>query len=343
MGADIEHSISTAVAAVTVETDFSGVVSVSRNGDVLFETARGYADRAHQIENTMGTHFATASATKGLTALAVMSVVNDGALNLDTSIRDLLSEHRELDLIDPSVTVRHLLSHTSGIGDYLDEDTLDDMDGYIMPIPVHQLGEPLDYLAVLGGFPTKFAAGERFGYCNGGYVILAIAAEVASGVSYYDLVRERVTDPAGMSSTAFLRSDQLPDSAALGYIPADTGPGWRTNMLHLPVRGCGDGGAYSTAADYSSFWPSLLAGRVLPESVVGEMWRAHTPNYGFGFWLNPNSNTVMSEGCDAGVSFRSTFHPATGVIHTVISNTSSGAWPVIETLDDLMPALCDGG
>ncbi len=113
-----------------------------------------------------------------------------------------------------------------------------------------------------------FPAGERFAYNNGGYVVLALIAERASGVDYHDLVRTLVCEPAGMVDTGFLRSDELPGRAALGYLTAD---GLRTNVFHLPVLGTGDGGAYTTAADLSAFWDALFAGRIVPPERVAEM------------------------------------------------------------------------
>jgi CubicO group peptidase (beta-lactamase class C family) len=96
---------------------------------------------------------------------------------------------------------------------------------------------------MLDGHPSKFPPDERFEYCNGGYVVLALIAERASGVPYHDLVLERVCGPAGMQETDFLRSDELPGGVALGYL--HTQGSQRTNVFHLPVRGNGDGGIYS--------------------------------------------------------------------------------------------------
>jgi CubicO group peptidase (beta-lactamase class C family) len=327
--------------AAVEETGFSGVVHVSRNGDVLYERAAGLADRAHGIANTIETQFAIASGSKGFTALAVMGLVVDGTLSLDTTVRSILDD--ELELIDPAVTVEQLLAHTSGIGDYLDEDADGEIDDYVLPVPVHQLATPRDFLAVLRGHPTKFAPGERFSYCNGGYVVLALLVEAVSGRSYYDVVRQRVCVPAGMSDTAYLRSDELPASAAIGYVPTEGG--WRTNLLHLPVRGCGDGGAYSTVADINRFWGALFAGKILPDQVVAEMTRARNDapelsmRYGLGFWLRQDRDTVQLEGYDAGVSFRSAYDPASQLTYTVMANTSAGAWPVVRLLDEALPAL----
>ena len=210
----------------------------------MLAQAYGMADRRHGIANTIDTRFAIASGAKGLTALAVVSLIEDGLLGLETTARSVLGA--DLPLIGADVTVEHLLSHRSGIGDYLDEDAGHAITDHVMPVPVHELATTEQYLAVLGGHATAFPAGERFAYCNGGYVVLALIAERTSGTPFDELVRRRVCEPAGMGDTAFLRSDDLPGRAALGYL-TDTGS--RTNVLHLPVCGSGDGGIYSTAAD----------------------------------------------------------------------------------------------
>jgi CubicO group peptidase (beta-lactamase class C family) len=140
-----------------------------------------------------------------------------------------------------------------------------------------------------------------------------------------------------MVDTAFLRSDELPGRAALGYLAAD---GLRTNVFHLPVRGSGDGGIYSTGADLSAFWDSLYAGRIVSPERVAEMVRPHSdwPNepkrYGLGFHLHATSDAVWLEGYDAGVSFGSLHQPSSSITYTVIANWSQGAWPITRLLDE---------
>jgi CubicO group peptidase (beta-lactamase class C family) len=296
----------------------------------------GLAHRGFEIPNEVDTRFAIASGTKGLTALAVVSLIEDGLLELSTAARSVLSE--DLPLIDDGVTIEHLLSHRSGIGDYLDEEVWLDLSEYPMPVSVHKLATTEDYLAVLDGHPTKFAPGERFAYSNGGYVVLALIAERASGTPFHDLVRERVCEPAGMRDTEFLRSDELPGRAALGYLTIDGV--WRTNVFHIAVRGSGDGGIYSTVADVSALWRAFFAGRIVSADWVGEMVRprsdvpSESMRHGLGFWLHASTDTVILVGSDAGVSFCSVHDPGSQVTHTMISNASDGAWPITQYLDD---------
>ena len=146
------QSLRDAVDRAAERTGFSGVVRVDRSGETEFATAYGYADRAHGVRNTVETLFATASGTKGLTALTVMSLVERGTLELGTTARSLLGE--DLPLIADDVTIEHLLAHRSGIGDYLDEDAVDDRGDYVMPVSVHELATTEQYLPVLDGHQT---------------------------------------------------------------------------------------------------------------------------------------------------------------------------------------------
>src|SRR3954470_5325342 len=133
--------------AIASETGFSGVVRVDRGDRIEIEKAYGLADRSCDIPNEVDTRFALASGTKGLTALAVVSLVEDGTLQLTTTARSVLGN--DLPLVGDGVTVEHLLAHRSGIGDYVDEEVALDRDAYLMPVPVHELATTEDYLPVL--------------------------------------------------------------------------------------------------------------------------------------------------------------------------------------------------
>lgn len=327
-------ALASRIDGVAAGNAFSGVVRVDRGGEIEFAQAYGWAHRGHGIANTLDTQFAIASGAKGLTALTVVSLVEEGLLELATRARSVLGE--DLPLIDDGVTVEHLLAHRSGIGDYLDESAGLDLADYLMPVPVHELATTEQYVVALDGHPTAFPPGERFAYCNAGYVVLALIAERASGVPFDELVQQRVCAPAGLRDTAFLRSDE-PGRAALGYLEIDGV--WRSNVFHLPVRGSGDGGIYSTAADISALWQAFLGGEIVSPEWVGEMTRprsdvpANAMRYGLGFWLHETTAAVILEGSDAGVSFRSAHEPRSGDTLTVISNTTDGAWPIARLFD----------
>ena len=163
----------------------------------------------------------------------------------------------------------------------------------------------------------------------------------ASGRTVVPRPRTRARlSPAGLDATAFLRSDELPGDAAVGYLHAD-GP--RSNVFHLPVRGSGDGGIYSTAADIRTLWTALFDGRIIAPDRVAQMVEpvSDVPTderrYGRGLWLHATSDIAMLVGHDAGVSFWTAHDPASSATWTVISNTSEGAWELVEPLWEQLP------
>ncbi len=318
------------IRAVVDDDGFCGVVRVDLADGATVVMAQGRADRRWDVPLGTDTRMSVASATKGFTALATMALVEAGAVTLDTTARSVLGS--DLPLVDDHVTVEHLLAHRSGIGDYLDESTIGDITDHLMPVPVHQLDSTEAYLAVLDGHPQVTAPGSVFTYNNGGYVVLALVIERAAGTPFEQLVDRLVCRPAGLHDTGFLRSDSLPTGVATGYLHRD---GLRTNALHLPVLGSGDGGLFSTAADMRRFWLALFDGKIVSHSA-GEMVRSRSNDggsrYGLGFWLAESGPMVGLQGHDAGVSFGSWHDPTTRQTHTVMSNTSEDAWPMLRGL-----------
>ena len=156
--------LSETVDAVVRDTGFSGVVSVRAGAATVLETAYGFADRERQRLNTPDTRFGLASGTKGFAALTVMRLVEDHVLELTTTVRSVLGP--DLPRIDDDVTVEQLLAHRSGIGDYLDEDQLEDIEEWPLAIRAQDLSRTADYVPSLDGHPQKFSPGGNFSYCK---------------------------------------------------------------------------------------------------------------------------------------------------------------------------------
>jgi CubicO group peptidase (beta-lactamase class C family) len=312
---------------------FTGVATVDVADRRTLERREGFLHRALRVPMTSRARIAIASGSKSFTALAVMRLVEDGELRLEQPVRGLLGD--DLPLIDNGVTIEHLLTHTSGIGDYLDEDSGWEVSDYVLSLPVHTLTTAEAFLPMLHGHPQKFAPGERFAYCNGGYIVLAVLLERATEGTYHDVVRRLVFEPAGLEGTGFLPLNDLPADAALGYVGHE---GDLVNTLHLPVLGNGDGGAFTTADDLHRFWLALLDGRIVSRETVEEMIRPRhdVPDeqmrYGMGFWIHRTHPVIIMEGHDVGASFRSTHILDARTTVSVLGNSSEGAWPVISAL-----------
>lgn len=318
---------------------FSGVIAIDVGDERVLERCEGFMHRAFGVPMVPHARMAVASGSKTFTALAVMRLVEEGRLRLGQPVREILG--KDLPLIDDAVTVEHLLTHTSGIGDYLDEDGDWEVSDHVLTLPVHSLTSSEAFLPLLEGHEPKFSPGERFAYCNGGYMVLGLLLERVTGEVYHDVIRRLVIEPAGLESTGFLPLNELPSDAALGYLHDD---GDLVNTLHLPILGNGDGGAFTTADDLHRFWLALLEGRIVSRDTVEQMTRPRSDvpdedmRYGMGFWLHRTGPALVLEGYDAGASFRSTHIPASRTTVTVLGNSSEGAWPVIGALAEAIDA-----
>ena len=241
------------------------------------------------------------------------------------------------------MTIEHLLSHRSGIGDYLDEDAATTSTDYLMPVPVHELATTEQYLAVLDGHPHQVRARRA---------VLVLQRRLRRArADRRASERHRRSTSSCDSACASRRACATPRSCAPTSSRGALRSGISTSTALADERastsrceGSGDGGIYSTAADISSLWSAFFAGRIVSTDWVAEMVRPRSDvppesmRYGLGFWLHASSDAVLLEGCDAGVSFRSGHDPRRTITHTVISNTSDGAWPVARLIEERLSA-----
>lgn len=343
----VDHGQLTVLLDASLEAHaFSGVVSIRHQGQTLYQRAAGYADRSNRIANKLDTRFGIASGTKLFTALAIGKLIAAQKLSLSTRLQDCLA--LDFPRYSPDITIRHLLTHTSGIPDYYDEEKVTDFDHFFLSRPWYELRGPRDYLPLFPDEPMKFPPGARFSYSNGGYILLGLVIEEVTGLPYRHYVEQAIFQATGMQRSGYFAFDQLPEGTALGYI--EEAGGWRTNIYNLPVVGASDGGAYTTADDLAILWKAFWENEILPQDLV-EVYttpymKAETEGedtyYGHGLWINTKPGgqpEVYIIGIDAGVSFRSSVKRATDLQVTVLSNTTEGAWPVLPDIKNALKAL----
>lgn len=319
------------------ETAFSGVVS-ARIGGLGYWDAFGYRDGPNRIFNTVETRFCAACATKGFTAVGIAKLVESGDLSFGATARSIIGA--SIGNLHPRITVHHLLCHTSGIGDILDGVEIDDIEQIALDIPVQKLVSPKDYIPLLEARRQRFDPGLKFCYSNGGYIVLAIIIELLSGEPFQDFIERQVFGNANMSRSGFFRTDCLPENTAIGYLGAGTD--WQSNLFNLPVRGSGNTGAFTTTDDMDRFWRALLQCQIVKRDLVAELLKPHartTDNpiyFGYGFWLDQRNGQIALVGSNAGASMKSCIRRSEGARYTVISNSTSGAWPMAELVEDLI-------
>ncbi len=258
---------------------FSGAVVVEQDGDTIFSGAYGYAHQGLRVRNELDTRFNVASIGKMMTAVAVLQLVERGALSLQDTVADHFPE-LGIGMAD-RMTIHHLLTHQSGLGVYWNEKCQQRRS---------TLRTTAAYLELIEGEQPAFEPGSARAYGNSGYLILGGMIERAAGQDYYDYVREHVCRPAGMERAAHLELDQVEDFAH-GYThiewQAPDHPEYRTdNIFQYPVRGSAGGCLYSSAPELILFTQALRGHRLLSPSSVEHMLQAHgreESGVGFGY------------------------------------------------------------
>ena len=279
---------------VIVSNEVPGAVTVVATRDsVLRMNAQGWADPEHKSFMRVDSIFWIASMSKPITAVAVLMLVEEGKVSLDDPIARYVPELAGLKTPDgktPRITLRHLLTHTSGMGEATDEEA--------------KAARTLsDLIPAFASKPLAFVPGSKWQYCQSGILTLGRIVEIVSGVPFEVFLRNRIFDPLGMKDTTFYLSEaQMPRWVMPArregeqLVPAEIGllyghpPTWRG---HYPAS---NSGLFSTAPDYTRLAQMLLNGGVLDgrryltaESVrmmstiqTGDLITGCTPGNGWG-------------------------------------------------------------
>jgi D-alanyl-D-alanine carboxypeptidase len=256
------------------EDRFSGAVLIGHRGRIVFEKAVGLANRESRTPNALDTQFRNGSMNKMFTATAVMQLVEAGKLSLDDTVGKVMTDYPNAD-VARKVTIRHLLGHTGGTGDFF---------GPLFTKNRLTLKNHADYVAMFGGRAPLHEPGAEFRYSNYGMVLLGAIIERVSGLSYFDYVRTRVFEPAGMKSTGSLPETDTVPNRATGYMRSNDALVPNTDTL--PWSGTAAGGGYSTVGDFFRFAAALQSGTLVSKASLTQMI---TPGinrqYGFGMYL----------------------------------------------------------
>lgn len=340
------ETLNAAIEEQNRKNTYSGVISIYAQGQIVFNHAYGYANRSELIPNRLNTRFGIASGGKIFTAAAIGRLVQEGKLSFDTPIKTVLDQ--DFPEISEAILVHHLLSHTSGLADYFDEDEMDDYEAYWLDKPVYTMKTAADFLPLMVDQPAKFAPGEKFAYNNGAFVLAGLIVEKITGQSFQEYVEEKIFGPAWMRASGYFRTNQLPQHTALGYI--DEGNTWRSNIFAIPIRGQGDGGPYTTTADMNRFWTAFFGQRFFKDEILQVMITPHTKvsedgvfQYGLGCWISDAmpARAYYVVGEDPGVEFYSGYFPDVDLQITLTANANGALWDMIkiirEDIFDLSP------
>ncbi|WP_404450613.1 beta-lactamase family protein [Virgibacillus necropolis] len=321
-------------------TGLSGVVYMKDGDDELFQSAYGYANRAEELPNNMNTRFGIASGCKLFTAIGICQLVDKGTLSFHTRLKDCLDI--SFPNFDESITIHHLLTHSSGIPDYFDEDEMDDFEELWKEQPTYLFRNLKDFLPMFQNHHMKFQPGEKFHYNNAGFIVLGLIIEKRTGLRFTDYIESEIFNRCGMKDSGYFSLDNLPKNTAYGYIDNDEDGTWRTNAFSIPIKGGADGGAFITAPDMMKLWEGLFNHELLSEKCTNELLQPliavkGDAYYGYGIWINKRNDTIFKYhvmGYDPGVSFHSSVYPDLGIKLVVPSNKEKGPFEVTKAIED---------
>ncbi|MDE2942612.1 MAG: serine hydrolase [Gemmatimonadota bacterium] len=354
--ADVIDAFSRQIAA-DVETDgIGGITAAVFKGDqVLWAQGFGWADPANRVPAGVRTIYRTGSISKSVTAILMADLVEEGTVALDDAVVDHLPEAAGFG--DPPagmvpITLRQLASHTAGL---IREPELEGAAAG----PIEDWG-----YKILASIPhTRFYTmpGTQYQYSNIGYGVLGYALQRAAGTSFMDLVEDRLFQPLGMRSSAFIVGPDLWRRVAVGFANgADGAVNAEFPALEHEGRGykVPNGGVYATVGDLATFAAAVMGmteHELLEPATRREVMRVQTPEdpdagYGLGFSIRPvaleggdDVRFVGHGGSVAGYNMYLVFEPESGYGVALGRNYNSGATSLGEAGNGLLKALLEAG
>jgi CubicO group peptidase (beta-lactamase class C family) len=318
---------------------FSGTVLIAKDGKPFYTRVEGLASKRFNVPNKLDTKFNLGSMNKMFTGVAIMQLVEQGKVSLHDPVGKYLPDlpHPE---IAERVTIHHLLTHTSGMQDYWEEI----FDAHWWDIKtVGQLAELVFDDSLL------FEPGTDFHYSNSGPIVLGMIIEKVTGQDYYDYVREKIYQPAGMIGTDCYEMDRPVDNLAIGYTKM-TGDGtptrdgsWRNNLFMHVVKGGPAGGGFSTVEDLLSFDVALRSNKLISKEsfdilTTGKTQRGPGSMYAYLFQdrMVKGQRVVGHGGGAPGINANLDMYLDSGYTVAVMANYDGAASKVAGKIEELL-------
>jgi CubicO group peptidase (beta-lactamase class C family) len=310
----------------------SGTVLVAKGPDVLLTDVAGEASKAFHVPNNIDTKFNLGSMNKMFTATAIARLVEAGRLSFDDPIGKWIDESWLPKEVTDKITVRHLITHTSGLGSYFNE-TYDRSS--------RALFRTLDdYKPLIKDDRPAFTPGEKFQYSNTGMFLLGVVIEKVTGGDYFEHIRKAIYGPAGMTDTDCYAMDYPVENLAIGYSPDWKSPyKWQNNLYKHVIKGGPAGGGFSTVQDLHRFALAMLSGKLVSKAMRDAMWTDFKgANYGYGFTVvqSPMGKAVGHSGGFPGINSQLDIYVDSGYIVAVMANIDNGASPLADKIGRIL-------
>ncbi len=318
---------------------FSGSVLLAKDGRILFKGAYGLASKRFNVPNRVDTKFNLGSMNKMFTGAAIAQLVQRGKLSLDDPLSKFLSTDWLPHDVTDKIKIKHLLTHTSGLGSYFNDTYMNSSKTLFRELD--------DYKPLVAGSTLAFEPGTDWQYSNTGMFLLGVVIEKVTGQDFFDHIRKNIYAPAGMVNSDCYDMDRPVPNLAMGYSNEqfdDDGPQWTNNMFKHVVRGGPAGGGFSTVEDLLRFDIALRSHKLLNPKYTEMVWSGkpelNSPDYGFGFGAGgpPNDRRVGHSGGFPGISSNLDMFLDSGYTAIVMSNYDGGSRAVSSKMQQLIAA-----
>lgn len=334
--AELASALRQYVTALAGADAFSGSVLLAKDGKVLYSGAFGTANKDFSAPNTIDTRFNLGSMNKMFTSVVIAQLVEQGKLSYDDPLSKFLPDYPSAAAAQ-KVKIRHLLTHTSGLGSYFNDEFFKSSRDRFRSVD--------DMMQLAKGDSLAFEPGSRWAYSNTGMLVLGKVIEVVTKQDYFDYVREHVSKAAGMTRSDAYELDGVNENLAVGYEKeyADDGTKrYRNNIFMHVLRGGPAGGGYSTAPDLLRFAQALTSGKLVTPATYELMTNpkpdVSSPRYGYGFQLDPQTGIAGHGGGFPGISSNLDIFKGTGYVAVVMSNYGDAGQPVVDKIRSLVRA-----
>jgi CubicO group peptidase (beta-lactamase class C family) len=317
---------------------FSGAVLLARGNNVLYEKAFGEANKDFKALNNVNTKFNLGSMNKMFTAVSIAQLVEAGKLSFDDSLSKFMPDFPDKEAAE-KIKIKHLLSHTSGLGNYFNRTFMDGSRARFRSVD--------DFLALAKDEKMQFEPGSKWQYSNTGMLVLGKIIEKVSGQSYFDYVRENIYKKAGMTNSDSYDLDTVNPNLAVGYEKdyTDQGIVFRNNIFMHVIKGGPAGGGYSTVGDLLKFATALRDGKLVGKDYVKLLTSAkpelNSTGYGYGFIIGANPDAFGHSGGFPGISSELVMFTNSDYTAVVLSNYGFGSQTVTGKIRGLFQSCAD--
>lgn len=299
------------------EKKFNGSVLMAKKGDIWISKGYGMANFEKDIPNTPNTIYRIASVSKQFTALSILKLQEQGLVNVNDTLDKYILDYPQGDII----TLHHLLSHTSGIPEYLQIDNVFSV--------FQKYNSPLDIIDTFKQKPLDFTPGTQFSYSNSNYILLGYIIEIVTKGSYADYINNNIFKPLHMKNSGYDKNEYNEDTHAKGYegtIQRYSDPSYQIDMS-VPFSA---GALYSTVEDLFLWDQALYTDKLISKESLDIMFspkvilEENKLSYAYGWFVYHDPINLVGHGGNIiGYSSFILRDPETKKLIVVMSNFDS--------------------